>query len=53
MCNDPVSKTHLSKSMSPLDSGVIALYDTVEGKRHQQTMDNIYNPSNFFKVVYN
>ena len=53
MCNDPVSKTFLDKSMSPLDFRVMALFYTVEEKHHQCTIDNIYNSATFFKAAYN
>ena len=53
MYNDTVSKTYLSKSLSPLGGRVMALFDTVEGKNHQYTMYNIYNSATFFKAEYN
>ena len=43
MCTDPDLKTYLSKILSPLHDILIALFDTIEGKNHQCTMDNVYN----------
>ena len=51
MCTDPDLKTYLSKILSPLHDVLMALFDTVEGKNHQCTMDNIYNSAAFFKVA--
>ena len=42
MCTDPNLKTYLSKILSPLHDILMALFDTIEGKNHQCTMDNIY-----------
>ena len=43
----------LDKSMLPLHTIVMDIFDTVEGKLHQCVMDNIYNSSAFFKAGYN
>ena len=39
--------------MLPLHDRVTDLFDTVEGKHHQRTMDNIYNSAKVFKESYN
>ena len=49
MCNDTVSKTYLAKRMCPVDAITMAFFDTVEGKHHQCSMDNLYNSATFFK----
>ena len=51
ICTDPALKTYLSKIMSPLHDILMTLFDTIEGKNHQCTMDNIYNSAAFFKVA--
>ena len=51
--NYPVSKTYLYKSLSPLDSILMSLFDDVEEKQHQCAMDNIYKSEKKFKAYYN
>ena len=51
MFNDTSSKYYLAKRMLPLHARVMAIFDTVEEKRHQYAMDNIYNSDTFFKAA--
>ena len=37
----------------PLNARVMALFDNVEGKEYQFSIENIYNSVTFFKGVYN
>ena len=53
MCNKSVSKTYLSKRLSPLGAIGMEILDNVEGKHHQCAMYNLYNSSTFFKSAYN
>ena len=53
MCNNPLPKTYLAKSMLPLYDIVMAFFDNVEETHHQCAMDNIYNSAAFFKAAYN
>ena len=53
MCNDPLPRKYLAKSMLPLHARVMGFFDTVEGKHHQCTMYNLYNSAAFFKAMYN
>ena len=48
-----MSKKYLAKMLSPLDAGVMELFDTEEKKSDQCAMDNLYNSATFFKAVYN
>ena len=47
MCNYPMSKTNSSKRLSPLDSKVMDLFNTAEGKHHQCAMDDLYDSATF------
>ena len=53
MCNDPLPNTYSGKQMLPLHDIVVAFFDTVEGKHHKCSMDNLYNSDAFFKASYN
>ena len=49
MCNDPMPKTYLPKSLSPLGARGMTLFNTLEGKHYQCAMDNIYYSAKNFK----
>ena len=51
MHNDPVPKTYLSQSLSPLHAIMMSLFGAVKGKRHQCAMDYLYNSGTFFKTT--
>ena len=46
-------KKVLSKKIFPLHARVMDFFDTVDEKRHQCAMDNIYNSDDFLKAAYN
>ena len=53
MSNDHVSSKYLKQVLSPLHSCVMGLFDSIEDKHHQFTMDNLYNSAAFCKAAYN
>ena len=53
MRNDPAPKKYMDEGLSPLHSRVMALFDTLEDKHHQCSMDNLYNSVAFCRAAVN
>ena len=52
MRNDTATSKDLSKGMSPINSRVMSLFDSVKYYHHQCAMENIYNYTYFCRAVY-